>query len=184
VDTFAQEDDLKAVYKDVTTAINSILLTKAGSKEISGSLSYNSFSTDLTYDEKLKQQIFLFEPVFLYFFIDNVSLGFDVSYLYQKSEYQRTGHSKTVEQTFIGPVAKMYFGEDKLRPFVLVDYLFMVGDNYDGGVLDIGGGVFYHVAGNFGFSLMGKYGFISSTIDNVDSQNRVFIGIGISNFIL
>ena len=102
----------------------------------------------------------------------------------QKTDYKSSDDPKTIEQTFVGPIAKMYFGEDKFRPFILADYLFLVGDNYDGGALDIGAGIFYHVTGNFGFSLFGKYGFISSTNDDIDSQNRVFIGIGISNYIL
>ncbi|KPL17931.1 MAG: hypothetical protein AMJ92_10270, partial [candidate division Zixibacteria bacterium SM23_81] len=61
---------------------------------------------------------------------------------------------------------------------------FLVGDNYDGGVMDLGAGIFYHMTGNFGFSLFGKYGIIWSSTDNIDSQNRILIGIGISNFIL
>ena len=184
ISLLAQEDDLKGIYTDITTAINSALLTKAGSKEISGFLSFNSFTTKYTYNEKMTQQIFLIEPVFLYFFIDNIALGLDVSYLNQKTDYKSSEDSGTIEQTFVGPIAKMYFGEDRLRPFILADYLYLVGDNYDGGVLDIGAGVFYHVTGNFGFSFFGKYGFMSSTKDNIDRQNRVFIGIGISNFIL
>jgi hypothetical protein len=184
VSSFAQDNDLKEIYTDVTTAINSVLLTKSGSKEISGFLSFNSFTTNYTYDEKKTQQIFLIEPIFSYFFVDHISLGLDLSYLYQKTDYKSSTDSRTVEQTFIGPIAKMYFGEDRFRPFILADYLFLVGDNYDGGVIDIGAGVFYHVTGNFGFSLFGKYGFMTSTNDNIDSQNRVFIGVGITNFIL
>lgn len=184
ISLFAQENDFKEFYTDVTTAINTALLTKSGSLEISGFLSYNSYTTNFTYDEKMTQQIFLLEPVFLYFFVDNISLGFDVSYLNQKTNYKSSADSRTIEQTFIGPIAKMYFGEDRFRPFILADYLFLVGDNYDGGVFDLGAGVFYHVTGNFGFSLFGKYGFMSSTNDNIDSQNRVFIGVGITNFIL
>lgn len=181
---FAQEKELKEIYTDVTTAINSALLTRSGSKEISGFLSYNYFSTKFTYDEKMTQQIILIEPVFSYFFVDNISLGIDLSYLNQKTDYESSDGPITLEQTFIGPIAKMYFGEARVRPFILADYLFLVGDNYDGGVLDFGAGIFYHVTGNFGFSLFGKYGIIWSSKDNIDRQNRIFIGIGISNFIL
>ena len=184
ISLFAQENDLKEIYTDVTTAINSALLTKSGSIEISGFLSFNSYTTNFTYDEKMTQQILLIEPVFLYFFVDNISLGFDVSYLNQKTDYESSDGSRTIEQSFVGPIAKMYFGEDRFRPYILADYLFLVGDNYNGGVFDIGAGVFYHVTGNFGFSLIGKYGIMSSTNNNIDSQNRIFIGIGISNFIL
>ncbi len=181
---FAQEKDLKEIYADVTTAINSTLLTKTNSIEMSGFLSYNYLSTEYSYDEKRTQQIFQVEPVFSYFFIDNVSLGIDLSYLYQKTDYQSSNESTTLEQTFVGPIAKMYFGEKRIRPFILADYLFMVGDNYDGGELDFGAGVFYQVAGNFGINVFTKYGIIWSSQDNVDNQSRIFIGIGISSFIL
>jgi hypothetical protein len=181
---FAQENDIKRIYTNFTTAINSALLTKSGSKEVSGFLSYSSFTTNFKYDEKMTQRIFLIEPVFLYFIVDNISFGLDLSYLNQKTDYKSSDGSGIIEQTFVGPVAKMYFGEDRFRPFIMADYLFLVGDNYDGGVLDMGAGIFYHVTGNFGISLFGKYGFMFSSNDNIDSQNRVFIGLGISNFIL
>ena len=181
---FAQEKDLKEIYADVTTAINSTLLTKTNSIEVSGFLTYNYLNTKYSYDEKRTQQIFQVEPVFAYFFIDNVSLGINLSYLYQKTDYQSSNESTILEQTFVGPIAKMYFGEKRIRPFMLADYLFMVGDNYDGGELDFGAGVFYQVAGNFGVNVFTKYGIIWSNQDNVDNQSRIFIGIGISSFIL
>lgn len=180
----AQEEDLKDIYKDVTRVINSELLTKSGSKELSGFMSYNSYTTNYTDDSELSEQIILFEPVFSYFFVDNISIGLDLSYLHQKTESKPSGSSTRVEQTFVGPTAKMYFGEDRVRPFVLTNYLFMIGDNFDGGVLDVGVGVFYHATGNFGFSLFGKYGMMWSSQDSIDRQNRIFIGIGINNFIL
>jgi hypothetical protein len=180
----AQEQDLKEIYTDVTRAINSVLLTKSGSKELSGFLSYNYYNTKFTYDDEWSQQIVLFEPVFSYFFVDNISIGLDLSYLHQKTDYKSSEGSTTIEQTFVGPIAKMYFGEDRLRPFILADYLFMVGDNFDGGVLDFGAGVFFHATGNFGFSLFGKYGMMWSSRDAIDRQKRILIGIGINNFIL
>ena len=59
----AQEEDLKEIYKDVTRVINSALLTKAGSKELSGFMSYNSYSTNYTDERELSEQIILLEPV-------------------------------------------------------------------------------------------------------------------------
>ncbi len=179
-----EEEDLKDIYKDVTRVINSALLTKSGSKELSGFMSYNHSNTTYTDDAELYQQVITFEPVFSYFFVDNISLGIDLSYHREKTESKPSGGLTTVEQTFVGPIAKMYFGEERFRPFVLTDYLFMIGDNFDGGVLDFGAGVFYHATGNFGFSLFGKYGTVWSNRDSIDRQNRVFIGIGINNFFL
>ncbi len=180
---FAQEKDLKEIYTDVTKAINSILLTKTGATEISGFISYTHLSTAFTSAQKSTQQILQIEPVFSYFFVDHISLGIDISYYYQKINYKSYG-AASLEQIFAGPIAKMYFGEDNLRPFILTDYLFLVGDNFDGSELDFGAGIFCHVTGNFGISLFGKYGIIWSNNNDIDTQNRIFIGIGISNFIL
>jgi hypothetical protein len=181
---FAQEKDLKKIYTEVTTAINSALLTKTTAMEISGFLLYNNFSTQYTYSEKMTQHIAQIEPVFSYFFFDNISLGIDLTYLYQETNFESSKESATLEQTFIGPTGKMYFGDEKFRPFIVADFLFLIGDNYDGSEMDLGAGLFYHIAGNFGISLIGKYGIIWSNNDKVDNQNRIFIGIGLSNFIL
>ena len=181
---FAQDKDLKEIYTDVTRAINSALLTKSGSMELSGSASFNYYNTRYSTDEKLTQQTLQLEPVFLYFIFDNVSLGLDLTYFNQKTDDETSEGSKHIEQTFAGPIAKMYFTDDRLRPFILADYLFLVGDNYKGRELELGAGLFYHVAGNFGFSLFGKYGIIWSGKDDIDNQKRVFIGAGITNFIL
>jgi hypothetical protein len=181
---FAQEKDLKDIYTEVTTSINSMLLTKTGSTEISGFISYARLSTAFSDDQKTTQQILQIEPVFSYFFIDHISFGIDISYLYQKIDYKSYRGAASFEQIFAGPIAKMYFGEDNPRPFILSDYLFLIGDNFDGGELDFGVGIFWHLTGNFGFNIYGKYGIIWSNNNDIDTRNQIFIGIGISNFML
>jgi len=180
----AQDKELKDVYTEVTTAINTALLTKSGAMELSGFVSYNYFNTDYTSGEKLTQSTLQAEPSFSYFILDNMSLGITAAYHYEKMEYDIGGNTVSDEQTFVGPIAKMYFGDEQYRPFVFADYLFLTGDNFEGGELDLGAGLFYHATGNFGFSLFGKYGIIWPSKDEIDQQNRIFIGIGISNFIL
>jgi len=180
----AQEQDLKEIYTDVTTAINSALLTKKGSAELSGFFSYNYLKTEYEYSERLTEQIIQVEPGFSYFYFDNISFGFMLSYYYQKTENESYDFSMSNDQISIGPLIKYYFGEDRFRPFILTDYLFLTGDDFDGGELDIGGGILYHVTGNFGLSLQIKYGIIWRGNDNFDSQNRIFIGVGFVNFIL
>ena len=138
----AQDDDLKKVYTDVTTAINSALLTKSGSMEISGSVSFNYFNTSYNSGETLNQSIFQAEPQFSYFLFDNISLGIDLSYIYQKSEFERSDETTTLKQTALGPFAKMYFGDEKFRPFILADYLFLSGDDFKGGEADFGAEVY------------------------------------------
>jgi len=182
--TFAQDKDLKGIYKDVTTAINSALLTRSGAMELSGNASFNYYSTKYTSGAKMSQYIIRVEPAFLYFMFDNIAIGVDLSYSQDKTAYEESNHSQIIEQTFIGPVAKMYFGDERYRPFIQADYLFLTGDYFDGGTAELGAGLFYHVTGNFGFSLMGKYGYIFSDNPNIDRQTRVFIGIGITSFIL
>ena len=124
ISLFAQENDLKEIYTDVTTAINSALLTKSGSIEISGSFSYSSYTTNFTYDEKMTQQIFLIEPVFLYFIVDNISVGLDASYLNQKIDYKSSYDSRRTEQTFVGPITKMYF--PFLSRFIDMNYVYII----------------------------------------------------------
>ena len=179
----AQEDDIKKIYTDITTKINSALLTKKSSIEISGFMSYNYYKTKYNYNEAKNMHLLQIEPIISYFFIDDLSIGLNLSYQYQKIEYETGDDPGTTEQTFIGPIGKYYFGEEKLRPFIFADYLFLVGDNFDGGELGIGGGILYHFTGNFGINLQIKYGQIWSSKDNIDSQSRILVGIGISNFI-
>lgn len=181
---YAQDQDLKEIYTKVTTSINSALLTKKGSTELSGFFSFNYLKTKFDYDESITEQIVQIEPGFSYFYFDNISFGIILSYYYQKIDYESTQGARSSDQIFIGPLVKYYFSEDKLRPFVLSDYLVQSGDELKGGEWDIGGGVLYHVTGNFGLSLQLKYGFIWSDIDHIDNQNRIFIGVGFSNFIL
>ena len=179
----AQDDDLKNIYTNFTTKINSALLTKQSSIEISGFISYNYYKTKYTYAETKKTHFLQIEPIISYFFIDDLSFGLNLSYQYENIEHESSNEPKETEQTFIGPIGKYYFGEDKFRPFILADYLFLVGDNFDGGELGIGAGVVYHISGNMGINIQLKYGQIWSSNNNIDSQNRVLIGIGISNFI-
>ena len=61
--------------------------------------------------------------------------------------------------------------------------LFLTGDYFDGGELGFGAGIMYHVAGNLGITLQLKYGQIWSTKNDIESQNTIFVGIGLSNFI-
>jgi len=187
----AQDKDLKDLYTNFTTAINSVLLTKQGAMELSGFLSYTYLKTDFENDQEKTQSIIQLEPQFSYFIMDNISFGLLLSYSKNNIEYKSpvvsgplpaTG-AMSLEQTSAGPIAKIYFAEDKLRPFIFADYLFMFGDS-DGSAFDLGAGIFYHVSGNFGLNLFGKYGIIWPDEDYIDSQHRIFVGLGISNFIL
>ena len=185
---FAQEKNLKDIYTKFTTAVNSALLTQTGSIEISGFMSYNYLKTKFVGELESSQSIILLEPQISYFILDNISLGMALSHSYSKTNYKGilVGIYPTeiiTKQTFVGPIAKMYIGEEEFRPFVFADYLFMTGDQ-DGGEVDFGAGIFYHLTGNFGINLVGKYGIISTDQSGIDSQNRFFVGIGISNFIL
>ena len=179
---FAQDETLKDIYKDVTTAVNSALLTRAGALEISGFASYNYYNTEYSDNESITQNIFLIEPLVAYFVADNLALGVDLSYLYDYTIFSSREISYT--QTYVGPLIKFYFGDKRFRPFVTADYLFLIGNSYDGGEFDLGGGVLYHLAGNIGINLFAKYGIIRTGRDDINTKNRVFIGIGVSGFII
>ena len=179
----AQENDIKKIYTDITTKINSALLTQKSSIEVSGFMSYNYYKTKFDYGETRKQHLVQIEPIISYFFIDDLSIGLNFSYQYYKTENDVGNDPSAVEQTFFGPIGKYFLGEGDFRPFVFGDYLFLVGDNFEGGELGFGAGIMYHIAGNIGINFQLKYGQIWSNKDNIDSQNTIFVGIGLSNFI-
>ena len=179
----AQDNDLKKIYTDITTEINSALLTQKSSIELSGFVLYNYDKTKFDDGNTREHHLVQVEPVISYFVINDLSFGLNLSYLYEKSENEAGNNPATVEQTFVGPIGKYYFGEGEFRPFVFADYLFLTGDNFDGGELGFGAGVMYHISGTTGLNLKIKYGRIWSDKDNIDSQNALFFGIGFSNFI-
>lgn len=61
--------------------------------------------------------------------------------------------------------------------------MLLAGDAYKGNAIEVGAGIFYHVTGNVGLNLLGKYGVISSDNHIIDNQNRLYIGLGISSYI-
>ena len=187
---WAQEKDLKELYTNFTTSINSLLLTQKGSMEMSGFISYNYLKSEFEDGQERTQSITQIEPQFSYFFMDNISVGMVLSYTQNKTEYEsqiipglftQPGTVK-LEQTLVGPIVKMYFGEEELRPFIFTDFLFLSGDS-DGSEADFGAGVFYHVSGNFGLNLFAKYGILWQNDDLIKNQQRIFVGLGITNFI-
>ena len=180
---FAQDTDLKQIYTDITTEINSALLTQKSSIEVSGFLLYNYYKTKFDDGDTREHHLVQIEPVISYFFINDLSFGLNLSYQYEKSENEAGDNPGTIEQTFIGPIGKYYFSEGEFRPFVFADYLFLTGDNFDGGELGFGAGLMYHITGSTGLNLQIKYGQIWSNKDNIDNQNAILIGIGFSNFI-
>jgi hypothetical protein len=179
---FAQETDLKKIYTEITTTINSSLLTRRGAYEISGFIFYDRMKTvyedSYNYNDESITETFRAEPGVGYFFIDNLSAGLLFSYLNQKQDQERT------EQTLAGPIVKMYFGDKEWRPYLFTDYLFWTGDIMDGGEWDLGIGLLYHVSGNFGVTAQVKYGILFSDEKYIQEMNRIYVGFGIINFIL
>jgi hypothetical protein len=179
----AQETDLKKIYTDITTSINSALLTRKGAYEVNGFLFYDrlkvKYKDSYNFDGDGINETYQAETGIAYFLINNLSGGLLFSYLHQKQYRQ-----PKLEQTMIGPVIKKYFGEEEWRPYLFTDYLFCTGDILDGGEWDAGIGLLYHVAGNFGVTLQVKYGNIFSRDSNIKAMNRVVVGLGIVNFIL
>jgi len=178
---YSQENEVKKVYLGITDAIDSALLTQQGGYEVGGNFSYSDVTTEIEYNNHVYKeviQILQIDLALSYFVFDNLSFGMLFSYLQQNLD------GPTTEQTMVGPVLKKYFGDDRFRPFVFADYLFLTGDNIDGGELDFGAGVLYHIAGNFGISAQLKYGQIFTDFNNIKKQNSLMFGIGIQNFIL
>ncbi len=179
----AQETDLKKVYTDVTTQINSALLTRKGAFELTGSVFYERFKEK--YDDYFRNTEFITETFQVdaglgHFFFNNISLGVLLSYFNMKQSFTE----RSIEQTMVGPAIKLYFGEKRWRPYLSADYLFLTGDSWDGGEADFGAGLLYHATGNFALSLQIKYGILFADEDHLEGLNRLFVGIGIVNFIL
>ena len=175
-----QEKDLKRVYTTITNAINTAILTRRGSNEIGGSIFYHSCKTEYDTGEKATEQILNAELGLARFIANNLSLGILFSHLDQSN----TIDGSSVKQTGFGPSLKFYFGNERTRPFVFAQYLFLKGDRFDGGELGFGLGALYHLAGNVGIAAQMKYGIVFPGTSTVERQRRILLGLGLTNFIL
>ncbi len=181
--SYSQEREIKKFYTDLTTKINSALLTQKSTVEVSGFTSFNFYRTKFNDGTTLKQHLVQIEPMISYFIINDLSLGVDFSYHYETIENKSEENPRSTEQMFLGPVGKFYFGDEKIRPFVFSDFQLLIGDHFEGKELSMGAGIMVHVTGNIGLNLQVKYANIWSKKDDIDQQNRIFIGLGISNYI-
>jgi len=181
--SFAQENSLKDIYTDITTKINSALLTRRSSIEMSGFVSYHYDRTIFEHGAAVEQHLLQVEPMLSYFLIHDLSLGVDYSYHYTKNVQEPGNSSVITQQSFLGPMIQYYFCDRRWRPFLFTHVLFQSGDAYDGGELGVGGGILFHVSGNIGLKLRIKYGHVWSSRNEIEKQNTVFTGIGLSSFL-
>ncbi len=179
----AQDKNLQDIYSEITTKINSALLTRQSAWEVSGFSSFNYCKTGYKEGETLRQFTLHIEPVLAYFIVDDLALGMNLLYAYDKTERDSGNDAAALQQTFIGPIAKYYFGDDNVRPFLLSDYLFGMGDQFEGRELGAGAGIMFHISGNLGLNLQAKYSFIWSDDKTIDHQSKIMAGIGLSNYI-
>ncbi len=180
----AQEKGLKRVYTTITNAINTAILTRRGSNEIGGSIFYNSWKTEYDTGEKTTEHIFDAELGLSRFIANNLSLGILLSYLDQNNTVDGLQNGTSFKQTMVGPSLKTYFGNERTRPFVFAQYLFLKGDQFDGGELGLGLGALYHLAGNVGIAAQVKYGILFHGKSTIERQSRILLGLGLTNFIL
>jgi hypothetical protein len=182
--TFAQKTDLKGIYTDITTAINSALLTRKGSLEIRGSMFYDRVQTTYKGGPNFVDEEIQLKPALYYMIFDHIGLGGMFSYTKNSSQVDGDSDKAVVAQTAIGPSLKKYFCKDKWRPFASAGYLVHVGDNWEGGEFDLGLGMMYHLQSTTAMSLEINYGFIRPSEKTIENRSRILIGIGISSFIL
>ncbi len=182
--TLAQKRDLKDLYTNITTAVNSALLTQKGSVEIRGSMYYDRLQTRYKEGPEFIDEIIQVKPAAYYMMFDNVGLGGLLCY--SRNTTQITGGSdKTVStQTAIGPSLKKYFRKDSWRPFATLGYLAHLGDQREGREFDLGIGIMFHLQSTTALSLEVNYGFIRPSEQAVDSRSRILVGIGLSSFML
>jgi hypothetical protein len=185
------QETLKQVFTDIQQAVNTALLTRKGTKMISGSVFYNSSKT--AYNSKspgnleytITEKSFSATPAFSYFIANNFSLGLAINYTSNEIESKLPVEilgTKTKQLGF-GPVITKFFGKNRTRPFLSLDALYLKGDIIDGKRIDIGAGFIYHISNNIGIGPLATYGLIFPDDESIDSSSNIYIGIGISNFI-
>ncbi len=182
--SYSQEKDLKDIYTTVTNKINTALLTKKGALGFSGSIYYNYLKTTYNYGEETINKTIQTKPEFQYFVFNNVSFGIILSYSNETTEYKSSGDKYEREKNYIGPQINKYFTQKRLRPYIFTNYLFLTGDLLASSEINFGFGILYHLSGNIGLNTMINYGIDNSENKSIKRQNRIFVGIGISSFIL
>jgi len=83
--SFGQGNSLKDFYTGITTKINSALLTRRSSVELSGFVSYQYYRTEFEQGPAVKQHFLQLEPALSYFLINNLSLGVEYPHHYAKT---------------------------------------------------------------------------------------------------
>lgn len=122
---------------------------KKGSYSLSGAVTYSSGTYNSDWGETDNEN-FEFSPAVTYFFIDNISFGIRISYLY--SEF----NDKIGDQEFlhiirpysIGPVMRYYFASNKFIPFIEASYSYSntITGNNDGNNYSFAGGINYFLS--------------------------------------
>ena len=129
---------------------------------------------------------FTIEPSANYFVVDNISVGFGISYLSTKENFDDLGgSSKTESQTLsIGPQASYYFKGKSTRPYVGLGFgLSSIAngedsDKYNGVYFGLQGGFSIFINNNVSFDLGLNYS-NTKLRNNRDSDNKISTnGIG------
>ena len=181
---YAGNKDLRHAYTSITNTINSAILTRRGSNEISGSASFQSLKTEYESGTNTTERLFNADLGYGRFIVNNLSLGFLVSIRNQSVTDDLSNQKESVDQVWVGPSLKKYFGNDKVRPYLSAEYLFLRGDLFDGGEADLGLGLLVHASGNMGVTMQAKYGISPSGSESIHSRNRLLFSVGMVHFIL
>jgi hypothetical protein len=184
IQAYAGEKDLKNIYTAITNKVNSAILTRRGSNEITGSASFQSLKTEYDSGLKTTEQLLDADLGTGRFIVDNLSLGILFSLTNQHVTENLSNQKKSVNQVWIGPYVNKYFGNDRIRPFLSAEYLFLRGDVFDGGEADMGLGLLIHASGNMGITVQAKYGVSPSGSESIHSRNRLLFAVGMTHFIL
>ena len=133
----------------ITSNLYSQDALKKGSYSLSGAVTYSSGTYDSDWGETDIQN-FEFSPAFSYFFIDNISFGLRISYLYSEFKDKISGQEfkHIVRPYSIGPVMRYYFASNKFIPFIEVSYSYSNSStgNEDGNSYSFSGGINYFMS--------------------------------------
>ena len=167
--------------------------TKQGRINLNGNLFY---MTQETVDPNNNLDIFLFNPQFGYFIIDNLSVNISIDYTYE------TFRENSSTKYGIGPSIRYYFDIEKIKPYLSIGYSYLgkittsygYTDKFPSQELLLSGGLDYFITNNVALETIISYRITTveeqlySTAEDIyipynKKGNTFLIGLGINIFL-
>lgn len=162
---------------------------KKGVYNLGGSISYSHSenSQDQSGLPTSSVTSILLSPYFGYFFIDNLSIGASLSFVYYESEleFQNYNSKSFFRQFELGPSIRYYFDGEKVIPFLGASgsYSKSVDSEQDGNVFTFFGGINYFISKSVALEPFLSYSI--NSLNNPDQTVKTFsVGIRVNYFVI